>query len=140
MGWLDSLFGGDTASKLVDSVGDAAIDIRSAITGDLPPDIKLKMVEQANKLSALQVELNLEDAKNSSLFIAGWRPYIGWTCGIGLSYEFAMRPFLEWACLLNEWVIPPHIDSGVLMPLVTALLGIGTMRSWEKAKGVHRSH
>jgi len=97
----------------------------------------LKMTELLQKPHNLQAMANIEGAKHSSVFVAGWRPAIGWVCAIGLGYQFLILPF---AGLINAYyALPaelPAIQAAELSSLVMALLGLGGLRSYEKAKGL----
>ena len=79
-----------------------------------------------------QLEINKIEAAHKSLFVAGWRPFIGWTCGLGLAYNVIISQ------VLAIWFDVPEVDSSLLMPVMTGLLGLGAMRSYEKTKGVSR--
>ena len=79
-----------------------------------------------------QLEINQVEAAHKSLFVAGWRPFIGWTCGLGLAYNVIISQ------VLAIWFDVPEVDSSLLMPVMTGLLGLGAMRSYEKTKGVSR--
>jgi len=97
----------------------------------------LKMAELLQKPHNLQAMANIEGAKHSSVFVAGWRPAIGWVCAIGLGYQFLILPF---AGLINAfYALPaelPTIQAAELSTLVMSLLGLGGLRSYEKAKGL----
>ena len=88
--------------------------------------------KEAHKNAALQLEVNRAEAAHKSLFVAGWRPFIGWCCGMGLLYSVLLSP------ILDIWFEMPVIDSSLLMPTLTGMLGLGAMRSYEKVKGVSR--
>lgn len=88
--------------------------------------------KEAHKNAALQLEVNKAEAAHKSLFVAGWRPFIGWCCGLGLLYSVLLSP------LLDIWFEMPVIDSSILMPTMTGMLGLGALRSYEKVKGVSR--
>jgi len=88
--------------------------------------------KEAHKNAALQLDVNKAEAAHKSLFVAGWRPFIGWCCGLGLLYSVLLSP------LLNIWFEMPVIDSSILMPTMTGMLGLGALRSYEKVKGVSR--
>jgi hypothetical protein len=96
------------------------------------------------RLQLAQIEVNKEEAKHASIWVAGWRPGIGWLCVAALGYQFLLYPFLTWIWVLLQVKgivpfdldVPPLIDTGPLFALVTGMLGIGVMRSVDKAKGV----
>ena len=86
----------------------------------------------ANEALQGQLEINKIEAAHKSLFVAGWRPFIGWICGLGLAYNVIISQ------VLSIWFAVPEVDSNLLMPVMTGLLGLGAMRSYEKTKGVSR--
>lgn len=89
------------------------------------------------QLALGQIQTNTEEAKSSSLFVAGWRPFIGWVCGLGLTYNFLIYPLLLWIITTTGAEIkPPPLFADNLMELVLGMLGLGTLRSFEKWKGV----
>jgi hypothetical protein len=88
--------------------------------------------KEAHKNAAFQLEVNKTEAAHKSLFVAGWRPFIGWCCGLGLLYSVLLSP------LLDIWFDMPAIDSSILMQTMTGMLGLGALRSYEKVKGVSR--
>jgi hypothetical protein len=92
------------------------------------------------QLIAGQLEINKAEAANPRLFVSGWRPFIGWVGGVGLAWQFVLAPICAWALSLFSPGTPlPVLDgSGELMALVTALLGIGAMRSYDKTKGTSK--
>src|SRR5688500_13633368 len=79
----------------------------------------------------LQVELNKIEAQNRSAYIAGWRPFIGYICGIGLAITFIIDPLFQWVTGKPG----PELPTNVMMDLVIALLGLGTLRTVEKIQG-----
>lgn len=90
--------------------------------------ITLAQLEQQPHL--LQAMINVAEARHKNLFVAGWRPWIGWVCGFSLAYEFLLRP------ILMAFGLPMvNISSTELMPLVLGMLGLGGMRSFDKLKG-----
>ena len=97
----------------------------------------LKIQEVLQKPHILQAMANIEEAKHKSVFVAGWRPAIGWVCAIGLGYQFLILPF---AGLINAYsLLPaelPSIQAAELTTLVMALLGLGGLRTFEKSKGL----
>lgn len=89
------------------------------------------------QLALAQIRVNEEEAKSENLFKSGWRPAIGWTCTFGLVYNFVLYPFLLWlVAVTGASITPPPLVSDILMELVFALLGLGTLRTFEKVKGI----
>lgn len=86
-----------------------------------------------------QIQVNTEEAKSHSLFVAGWRPFIGWVCGLALFYQYLLTPIAVWVGFLVGHPIPqpPTLDEH-LWELMFGLLGMGALRSFEKLKGVAR--
>lgn len=86
-----------------------------------------------------QTEVNKAEAGSASLFVAGWRPFIGWVCGAALTYQFVLTPIVTWAASLAGYVLPspPKLDD-TLWQLMTGMLGIAGLRTFEKMKGVGR--
>lgn len=84
-----------------------------------------------------QIQVNNTEAQSTSIFKSGWRPAVGWVCAIALGYEFLGRVLLGYV-LSNwlHWTQPPTLDMGDLMTLLGGLLGLGTLRTTEKLKGV----
>jgi hypothetical protein len=128
-----------------------AFDLASTIVNKIWPD---KSEEEKQKLAqefaimqgqlALQqgqLDVNKVEAANVSVFVAGWRPFIGWVGGMGLAYQFILQPFLVWGSgIWHLAAVPPTIDTTTLFQLVLALLGLGGYRTLEKIKGVSGSH
>ena len=93
--------------------------------------------DQDFQLALQQIKVNEAEAQHSSIFVAGWRPAIGWVCVAGLSYNFLFYPLLTWLIAVQGLEIkPPSLLSDHLMELVLGMLGLGALRSFEKIKGV----
>ena len=94
--------------------------------------------KQAHEANIAQVEINKEEAKHRSIFVAGWRPFIGWTCGVALAYHFIFAPFIVFGVAWSGAEIPeiPTFDMDSLMTVLLGMLGLGGMRTFEKAKGL----
>lgn len=94
------------------------------------------LLDIAAKAESDQREINKAEAQHSSIFVAGWRPYIGWVCGGALTFQYLVRPFWVWAAAL-WWPgapVPPGLDN-MLWELMFGMLGMGGLRSWDKSKG-----
>ena len=79
-----------------------------------------------------QIEVNKVEAAHKSLFVAGWRPAIGWICGLALLYSTIISP------ILGIWVTVPDVDTSLLTTVLMGMLGLGAMRTFEKTQGVSR--
>ena len=99
---------------------------------------ELAFLDAEVKAALGQMEINKEEAKSGSLFVAGWRPAVGWICAVALSYQFVVRPLLAWGSLIATMPVPPELDIATLMTLLFGMLGMGGMRMYEKGKGVAR--
>ncbi|CAO3434332.1 3TM-type holin [Azospirillum endophyticum] len=111
------------------------------------PDAKAKAAASANaQLVALlqsgdaaQLQVNVAEAGNPSLFVSGWRPAVGWVCVLGLLVQTVGYPLLGWGLSLWYPGTPmPSIDTDTLMSLLVPMLGLGAYRTFEKVKGVAR--
>ena len=86
-----------------------------------------------------QVETNKIEAASNNIFVAGWRPFIGWVCGVALAYTYIVAPFWAWwLSLYHPGVRMPSLPVDNLFELVLAMLGLGGLRTFEKIKGVGR--
>jgi hypothetical protein len=88
--------------------------------------------EHAQELAKGQLAVNAVEAAHKSLFVAGWRPFVGWICGVGLLYNVLISQ------ILAIWFEVPTVDPSLLTPILMGMLGMGAMRSYEKTKGVQR--
>lgn len=99
-----------------------------------------EMAELASVTTA-QSDINKIEAASGSTFVAGWRPYVGWILGTAFGAIYLVFPLLTWITALFGHPIPfPTLDSGTLMTLLMGMLGMGAMRSYDKAKGVGSGH
>jgi hypothetical protein len=88
----------------------------------------------AQELSKGQLEVNKVEAAHKSLFVSGWRPAIGWICGLALLYSTILAP------ILGIWFTVPPVDSSLLTSVLMGMLGLGAMRSYEKKNNVARNN
>ena len=96
----------------------------------LAHEIATMSERHAQELAKGQLEVNKAEAQTGSLFIGGWRPFVGWICGLGLLYNVII------AQILNIWFEVPEVDASLLTPVLMGMLGMGAMRSYEKKSGV----
>ena len=125
MSILSSLIG--PATKLLDKVIEDK-DQKNA----LAHEIATMAERHAQELAQGQLEVNKVEAAPKSVFVAGWRPAIGWVCALGLFYNVIL------ANIIGIWVDVPEIDTTLLVPVMMGMLGLGAMRSYEKVQGVSR--
>lgn len=95
----------------------------------------LMMQEQDFKKVLGQLEVNAKEAAHPSIFVAGWRPFIGWCCGLGFLWATIGQPLVGWIATARGWPSPPAIDTEVLLYVLGGMLGLGTLRTFEKTKG-----
>lgn len=124
----------DLISPVTDLVSEVVVD------KDKARELNIRLKELADKADERyheelmgQIEVNKVEAAHASVFVAGWRPFIGWVGGVGLAYTFILSPFID--IFVDEM---PVLESSQLMTLVMALLGVGAMRSFDKVNGVSR--
>ena len=98
----------------------------------LAHEIATMSERHAQELMKGQLDVNKTEAAHKSLFVAGWRPSIGWVCSLGLLYNTII------ANILGIWVDLPEIDTTLLVPVMMGMLGLGAMRSYEKVNSVAR--
>jgi hypothetical protein len=128
MSWITKLVGGSIAetAKGVADVVDKFIE-----TPDEKAAFKTVMARMAQKPGLAQVELNKIGAAHRNIFVAGWRPFIGWVCGVGIAFAFLVNPVLQWAIGQPG----PELPLDIMMELVIGMLGLGSLRTIEKLSG-----
>lgn len=94
-----------------------------------------KMAAETGLMMA-QIDVNKVEASNTSLFVSGWRPAVGWVCVLGILYSFVAWPFLAWASGIWKFEAPPTLDMGTLITLLAGMLGFAGMRTFEKLNNV----
>ena len=98
----------------------------------LAHEIATRSERHAHEALKGQLEINKVEAAHKSLFVAGWRPAIGWVCMLGLLYNTII------ANVLSIWIEVPEVDTTLLVPVMMGMLGLGAMRSYEKVNHVSR--
>ena len=98
---------------------------------------ELAQLAAETDLAKLQIQTNIEEAKSTNWWVAGWRPCIGWVCGAGLAYAALIEPLARFAAKVwfgysGEF---PIIDTSLTLQILMGMLGLGIMRSAEKIKG-----
>lgn len=97
--------------------------------------------KHAQELSAAQLEVNKVEAAHKNLFVAGWRPAVGWVCCLGMASNFIVVPITNFIlAITNTNIVVSLIELSEMMPVLLGMLGLGAMRTVEKSKGVHGKH
>ncbi len=143
MSFLKTLFsGGDTVKAIGDTVD-------KLFTSD---DERLERKNEADKAQKAydleiarldaqalqnQTDVNKIEAASTNLFVSGWRPFVGWVCGFALAYVAILEPLLRFIAAMSGYEGSyPVIDTTITLQVLLGMLGLGGMRSFEKAKGV----
>jgi hypothetical protein len=117
------------------------------LASKLQHEIEVMLAGQQHELSKLaaetertiiagQIEVNKLEAASGNWFASGWRPLAGYVCVLGLAYQFLLQPIVSWVSGINVWPGPPELDLGDLITLLGGMLGLGTLRTTERIKGV----
>ena len=104
----------------------------------LAHEIATMAEKQAHEAAMAQVEVNKAEAQHKSIFVAGWRPMVGWTCAVALAYHFVLAPLILFGVGISGVEIPdlPAFDMDSLMTVLLGMLGLGGLRTYEKQKGL----
>jgi hypothetical protein len=134
MGLFSNLFGVGKAVDGVKAVGNILDDLFTSGEEKLTLEqVKIRLLQEPGKA---QAHINQIEAGHRSIFVAGWRPFIGWVCGVGLFWAFMGHPLFEWVVAIKGLGIPaPNLETENMMELVLAMLGLGGLRTVEKIKG-----
>ena len=94
--------------------------------------------QHAQQALLAQLEINKAEAASGSLFKGGWRPFVGWVCGVAFCYHFILQPVIVFIVALTGAAIPdlPEFQMNTLLTVLGGLLGIGGLRTYEKQKGI----
>lgn len=126
----------------------AVLDIGGKLIDRLWPDpvqaanarLELFKLQTSGELQLIagQLEVNKEEAKNASIFVSGWRPFVGWIGGMGLAYVALVEPVSRFVAtvIYNYTGAFPVIDTTITFQILLGMLGLGGMRTFEKYSGV----
>ena len=122
------------------------LDVGRTLLDRFIPDPEAKRAAEAEflkmamdgelKQTIAQLEINAREAAHPSVFVAGWRPFFGWAGGFAFVYATIGQPLLAWWAATKGLPTPPTLNLDLLWAVVTGLLGIGGLRTFEKTKGV----
>ncbi|MCW2243563.1 holin family protein [Azospirillum canadense] len=100
-------------------------------------EMQTKLIDVLSASDAAQLQVNAAEAVNPSVFVSGWRPFVGWLCAIGLGVQTIAYPLAGWALsVYSPGTRLPQMDTDTLLALLFPMLGIGAYRTIEKVKGV----
>ena len=107
-------------------------------------DLKMKLQHELetamHSANLAQLEVNKAEAVHKSIFVAGWRPFVGWVCGVALAYHFILAPLLQFSFALAGMDQElPEFEFSQLSTVLMGMLGLGGLRTFEKMKGVSRN-
>jgi len=134
MSILSSILG-SSAAQPIEAVGNVMDKLFTSDDERLTHEEVLTRLAQ--KPNIAQIELNKIEAAHRTIFVAGWRPAIGWVCALALLYQFVIQPLLNYALFIYSPAMapPPSLDFAPLMTVVVSLLGLGGLRTVEKLQG-----
>ena len=129
MGFFSKLFGPGQAVSGIAAVGTIVDNIFTSKDEKLThEEIRIRLAQEPDMA---QIELNKIEAGHRSIFVAGWRPFMGWVGGLGLFNMFLLNPWIQWISGKEG----PNLPEDIIMELVYCLLGLGTLRTIEKIQG-----
>jgi hypothetical protein len=132
-------------SSIIEAVGKVAGDLITTDKERMEMEIEQRKLDLEEKKLDMagdmaQIDVNKEEAKSSSFFVSGWRPFIGWGCGIAFIYSALIEPicrFVATTVFMYNGAFPT-IDTNLTMQVMLGMLGLGAMRSFEKSNGTAR--
>ena len=125
----------------------AALDLGNTLINKIFPDsaqadaakLELLKLQQSGELATMtaQTDINKEEAKSTSLFVSGWRPFVGWVSGSAFALHFLLLPISNFILVANNHKeVVLAFDMQTLLTVLMGLLGLGGMRTYEKVQGV----
>ena len=100
-------------------------------------EIEAKLTTHLAKIDLAQLDINKTEAAHRSVFVSGWRPFIGWSCGVALAWSYVVTPILTFVLAQTGYLVElPSMNLGEMMPVLMGMLGLGGLRTFEKFKGV----
>jgi len=102
-------------------------------------EIKAQLTTHLAKIDLAQLEINKVEAASRSVFVSGWRPFIGWSCGAAMALNFIVFPIASFVLAQTGHLVElPTLDMSEMMPVLMGLLGLGGLRTVEKIKQVSK--
>ena len=102
-------------------------------------EIEAKLTTHLAKIDLAQLDINKTEAAHRSVFVSGWRPFIGWSCGVALAWSYVVTPILTFVLAQTGYLVQlPSMNLGEMMPVLMGMLGLGGLRTFEKFKKVSK--
>lgn len=127
MSFLDKLFGGAAAAP-IQAIGKIVDDIHTS--KEEKQNAEIKLTEVSNALIRLQAEITKKEASHRSVFVAGWRPAVGWSCALVFLFTYLINPIFD--------ITSHQLDASHVENVLYAMMGVATLRTVEKSKGLTR--
>lgn len=133
------MFGIDAVATLADSVVKRVWPDATEVEKAKLTQLNQEMQNESALLSG-QIETNKLEAQNDSVYVSGWRPFVGWVCGIALAYAALIEPMARFIAVVGFGYEGnfPVLDTEITLQILLGLLGLAGMRSFEKRAGVAR--
>jgi hypothetical protein len=130
---------------MVNSLTESVLGVADKVLGkfvadkDLRAKLEHELKTELHRANMAQLEVNKVEAAHKSMFVAGWRPFVGWVCASALAYHFILQPILVFAISVGGIeIVLPDFDMNSLLTILLGLLGLGGMRTLEKVRQVSR--
>tara|TARA_Y100000401_G_scaffold113745_1_gene114850 strand:- start:119 stop:526 length:408 start_codon:yes stop_codon:yes gene_type:complete len=102
-------------------------------------EIEKQLATHLAQIDIAQLEINKQEAAHRNIFVSGWRPFIGWSCGIAMCYAYIIQPITIFVLAqTGNLVSLPTLDLSEMMPVLLGMLGLGGLRSFEKYKKISK--
>ena len=102
-------------------------------------EIEKQLATHLAKIDLAQLEINKQEAAHRNIFVSGWRPFIGWSCGIAMCFAYIIQPITIFVLAqTGNLVSLPTLDLSEMMPVLLGMLGLGGLRSFEKYKKISK--
>lgn len=100
-------------------------------------ELEQQLATHLAKIDMAQLDINKTEAAHRSIWVSGWRPFIGWSCGVALAWTYVLTPMLTFILGQTGYLIQlPAMDMSEMMPVLMGMLGLGGLRTFEKFKKV----
>ena len=125
---------------MIDKLIDPISNIVDKFVAD--KDLKIKLQHELNqelhKANMAQIEVNKIEATHRTIFVAGWRPFLGWCLSFAMAWHYVLAPFILFIASFFGYQLPqlPEFDMTSLMTVLMGMLGLGSLRTYEKVKGI----